>query len=140
MKKYTLGFIFNASLDKVLLMHKLKPDWQVGKLNGLGGKMEDEEDGIRGIQREIKEEAGLNTEPSDWIYIGTLHSATWTMEVFGYIYTGDLTDAKSLEEERVEWFDVEKLPKNVINNLRWLIPMTLDKLKHGGFKEAVVEC
>ncbi len=121
-------------------MHKLKPDWQVGKLNGLGGKLEDGEDGIHGILREIKEEAGLNTEVSGWTYVGTFRSTTWVMEVFGYIYKGDIRDARSLEEEQVEWFDVEKLPKNVISNLHWLIPMTLDKLQHGKFKEAIVEC
>ena len=43
MKKYTLGFIFTPALDKVLLVHKISPEWQAGKINGVGGKIEEGE-------------------------------------------------------------------------------------------------
>lgn len=40
MKEYTLIFVFNTELTKTLLIRKTHPEWQVGKLNGLGGTVE----------------------------------------------------------------------------------------------------
>lgn len=42
MKKYVLGFMFSTEDrgQKVALIKKLKPKWQAGLLNGIGGKIE----------------------------------------------------------------------------------------------------
>jgi 8-oxo-dGTP diphosphatase len=130
MQKYTLGFIFDSTLNKVLLMHKTKPEWQAGKVNGLGGKVEEGEDGISCIKREVKEESNLDIEKESFVYAGVLHSDSFHMEVFCSIYTGNISDAKTLEEQKVEWFPIDSLPKNGIDNLFWLIHMTLDKIKN----------
>ncbi|MBI3630915.1 MAG: NUDIX domain-containing protein [Candidatus Sungbacteria bacterium] len=61
MKNYTLGFIFTPSLGRVLLVHKLNPEWQAGKINGGGGKMEAGENPLTCIVREVREETGLIT-------------------------------------------------------------------------------
>lgn len=137
MKKYTLGFIFNESLDHVLLIHKLRPDWQVGKLNGVGGKIEEGEDHFDCIVREVREESSLDTHKNDWIYIGELGADTWQMHVFTYIYKGALNDAKSPDlpdAEKVAWFPVKNLPEHVLSNLHWLVPLALDKIKHQKFQ------
>jgi 8-oxo-dGTP diphosphatase len=130
MQKYTLGFIFNKNLDHVLLMHKNRPDWQAGKVNGLGGKFEEGEDGISCIKREVKEESNLDIEKDKWIYAGVLYSQSFNMEVFCSMYEGDMEDAKTLEDEEIEWFPIEHLPSNTIDNIPWLIHITLDKLKN----------
>ena len=59
MKNYTVAFIFTPSLDKVLLIHKISPEWQRGKLNGIGGKIEPNETNLACIIREVKEETNL---------------------------------------------------------------------------------
>ena len=130
MKKYTVGFIFNEPMDKVLLIHKLAPEWQIGKINGLGGKVEEGEANITCIVREIKEESGLITEPEDWNLVCIMHSPVFTIDCFAYVYKGDMDDAKSMEAEQIEWFDVNKLPENIIENLSWLIPMSIDKINN----------
>ena len=136
MKKYTLGFIFNESLDKVLLMHKLKPAFQIGMLNGLGGKIEEGESGGECIVREISEEIGLLTKEEDWISVGSVGADTvWHMEVYAYIYKGTIRDIQSLEEEQVEWFGVGSLPSNILSNLQWLIPLCLDKIEGNGLND-----
>lgn len=141
MKKYTLGFIFNETLDKVLLINKLAPDWQVGKLNGLGGKVEEGEDGLTCIVREVKEESGLETISEDWEYVCKMYSPDFDIDTFSYIYKSDLNNAKSMELEKIEWCDVKNLPYNVIGNLNWLIPMSIDKLtrKEFTFKKIDIE-
>lgn len=138
MKKYTVAFIFNPTLEKILLIHKLRPDWQVGKLNGIGGKFKKGEHSLACVIREVKEEASLSTKKEKWVHLGNIGSDMWKVDFFTYIYEGDLSDAKSGRDEQVEWFDVKNLPPYVVPNLRWLIPLALDKLQHNEFSECSV--
>ena len=43
MKSYVLGFCFNTRLDQVVLIQKTRPEWQAGRLNGIGGHIENGE-------------------------------------------------------------------------------------------------
>lgn len=128
--RYTLGFLFNNDLSKVLLIHKLSPDWQRGKVNGLGGKFERDETNIACISREVEEETGLSTDPSDWKKIGELHSSKFDVDVMAMIYAGEESTVRSIEKEKVEWFPVDKLPKNSMSNLSWLVPICIDTMIH----------
>jgi len=136
MKRYTLGFIFTPALDRVLLVHKISPEWQAGRINGIGGKMEEGETPLACIVREVREETSLITDASKWIYLGEMGSDMWHMHVFTLVYGGDITDAKNVDKEKVEWFSPGDLPSDVLSNLRWLVPLALDKIRHqefGGF-------
>lgn len=57
----TLGYILNADKTHALLIHRnTRPnDVHLGKYNGLGGKLEREEDVVSGMRRELREEAGI---------------------------------------------------------------------------------
>ena len=57
----TLGYVLSADRSKVLLVHRnARPDDNhFGKYNGLGGKLEADEDVISGMRRELHEEAGI---------------------------------------------------------------------------------
>ena len=134
MKKYTLGFIFTPALDRVLLIHKIKPEWQAGKINGVGGKIESGEDSLACMVREVREEAGLETSADQWISLGEMGSEIWRVYVFALVYCGSISDAKSADKEKVEWFDPSALPPNIISNLSWLVPLALDKIKHQEFQ------
>ena len=128
MQQYSLGVVFDGSLEHVLLMHKTRPASQAGKVNGLGGKVESGEDSRTCVVREIKEESGLITVPADWVYAGAMRSDEWTIDVYGLVYTGSNSDTKSIEEQRVEWFPVDALPQNGMSNLAWLVPFVRNKL------------
>jgi len=56
--------VFSPDGDNVLLIHRnAQPgDHHLGKYNGLGGKLESNEDIVSGMKREIREEAGLECE------------------------------------------------------------------------------
>jgi hypothetical protein len=41
--RYVAGFLFDSALHNVLLIEKQKPEWQVGMLNAIGGKIEGDE-------------------------------------------------------------------------------------------------
>ena len=57
----TLGYILSPDGTQVLLVHRnaRKDDEHLGKYNGLGGKLEADEDVMAGMVREIREEAGI---------------------------------------------------------------------------------
>ena len=128
MTRFTNGFIFSPDLTRVLLIHKNRPDWMKGKLNGIGGKLEDGESMLQCIVREIHEETGLDTAESEWVRLGDLGSDDWQMDVFTMRHTGKESDARTMEDEEVEWFDVAALPNTVMSNLPWLIALAIDKL------------
>ncbi|MFC7482428.1 NUDIX domain-containing protein [Luedemannella flava] len=57
----TLGYVVSPEGDRVLMVHRNKrpTDIHYGHYNGLGGKLESDEDVVTGIRREIYEESGL---------------------------------------------------------------------------------
>ena len=57
----TLGYVLSADRQRVLLVHRnaRADDQHLGKYNGLGGKIEADEDVMAGMRREILEEAGI---------------------------------------------------------------------------------
>jgi 8-oxo-dGTP diphosphatase len=57
----TLGYILSPDKSQVLMIHRnTRPDdLHFGKYNGLGGRLEDGEDIVTGMRREILEESGL---------------------------------------------------------------------------------
>ena len=57
----TLGYILSSDAQKVLMIHRnaCRDDEHFGKYNGLGGKLEFNEDIVTGMKREISEEAGI---------------------------------------------------------------------------------
>lgn len=60
----TLGYVFSPDGARVLMVHRnARPaDPHYGKYNGLGGKLEADEDIVSGFRREVREEAGLECD------------------------------------------------------------------------------
>ena len=60
----TLGYILSPDKSRVLLIHRnaCANDQHLGKYNGLGGKMEPDEDIVACMRREIREEAAIECE------------------------------------------------------------------------------
>jgi 8-oxo-dGTP diphosphatase len=63
----TLGYVLSADRQRVLMIRRdARPDdVHFGYYNGLGGKVEPDEDVAAGMRREIAEEAGLECGPLD---------------------------------------------------------------------------
>jgi 8-oxo-dGTP diphosphatase len=129
--KFTLGFVFDPSIERVLLIKKQRPAWQAGKINGVGGKLEPGEGPVEGMQRETKEESSLCIEQGGWIHVADMRADDWVVHVFTAIYEGNLEDIQSLTDEPVAWFPVDTLPSGMNTNLPWLIPLCKDRLQNG---------
>lgn len=111
----TLGYILSPDHRQVLLVHRnARPgDEHLGKYNGLGGKLEPDEDVVAGMRREIDEEAGLACDELQlrgtisWPGFGK-NGEDWLGFVFLITkFTGDAPDSN--EEGTLEWVDVERI-------------------------------
>lgn len=126
--QYTLAFIFSSDLQKVLLITKNRPEYQAGKLNGIGGKIEAGEEPLDGMIREVREETSLEIPETKWQFAGSIEGLDWKVWTYITIYPGELADAISVTDEAVVWYDVDRLPSNCMDNLFWLIPFAIRKL------------
>lgn len=126
--RYCLGFCFNDARDSVILMRKLRPDWQAGKLNGVGGKIEENEPADEAMMREFHEETGVMTHNRSWRQFATLLGESFA------VYCYELSDSrahdsvKTAGDEMVVTMPLKHLvPADCLSNLPWLIPMALDE-------------
>ena len=60
----TLGYVLSPDGQRVLMIHRNRRpgDQHLGKYNGLGGKVDPQEDVVACLRREIREEANLECE------------------------------------------------------------------------------
>jgi len=134
-RRYVLGFCFDFAYKHVVLIHKLKPDWQFGRLNGVGGKIEvgAGEGAVAAMVREFAEETGGSLgDRVEWRPFGRLRDAAGEWEVWlfhgKYLqeFPADLASFSS-DEGSVTVVDRQDLHNwPVLPNLRYLIPMALN--------------
>ncbi len=126
MTYYVTGFMYSTDKKRVVLIKKINPEWQRGHLNGVGGKIEQGETPEVAMSREFEEETGVGTTPEAWKAFAVINGGQEYKVYFLYTIDDNLTQAKTVEAEKVEIYVVDDLPRNVLHNLRWLIPMSLD--------------
>ena len=109
----TLGYVLSADRSSVLLVHRTRDgDVQQGKYNGLGGKLEADEDVVAGLRRELREEAGI--EVTSLRLRGTVSWPGFTADEdwFGFVFvvdgfTGRVPDRN--EDGPLEWVPLSQL-------------------------------
>jgi 8-oxo-dGTP diphosphatase len=122
--KYVVGFMFDPTLAKVVLIRKQKPEWQAGMLNGVGGKVGDNiagETPEQAIDREFQEEAGVTG--LNWQKFMTLTTPHSELHFFRAV--GNVHRAQTQTAEDVAVYDVHAVMDmcDTIPNLRWCIQM-----------------
>ena len=118
---YVLGFAFRDG--EVCLIKKERPDWQKGKLNGIGGKLESCESPVGAMVREFREETGAETKPQDWTYFAVPKNPAYTVHCF---FTNAPVQTETKTDEEVNWFPISgNWKRSSLRNLKWLIPLAL---------------
>lgn len=137
MVKYCLGFLFNTTRNKVVLIEKKHPKWQAGFLNGVGGKVEGGESSYEAMIREFSEETG--TISHEWVKFCSLgntsdHGNTefaaqpWSMDCF--YGTGSFSGLTTTTDEDIYTINIKDLEMvKTLPNVKWLVPMALS-MKH----------
>ena len=136
MTEYVAGFLFHECMEFVLLVRKQRPKWQAGRLNAIGGHVEEGEVALDAMVREFREETGL--EIYDWQPLACLNGTdldghTWKVHFYySTTDTATILSAKSVDEPIGVYgtkHTGEQLP-----NLAWLIPMA--QSLHAGIDRA----
>ncbi len=122
--------MYDKAKGNVVLIRKQKPEWQKGRLNGIGGKVEDNDESIYGTMcREFVEETGVVTDWTDWFHFCEY---SWKEGIVNFFYGANdffYQEAKTVEKE-----EIVKVPVNfvinqhkaIIYNLKWLLPLAID--------------
>jgi 8-oxo-dGTP diphosphatase len=129
----TLGYLLSPDGRRVLLVHRNRRpgDAHFGKYNGLGGKVEPDEDVVSGAIREVGEESGLAATA-----ISLRGTVSWPgfgpdgRDWFGFVFRVDAftgTPHDGGVEGTLEWVAVADLPTLPMweSDHEWL-PMVFD--------------
>lgn len=107
-KRYVLAFLFDKDEENVLLIRKNRPDFQAGKLNGLGGKIKDGETPLEAVSRVVAEESGINLPTHSYKSVGVIQNVNdedenqFKVDIFSA--EANILEAKTLKDEEVSVF------------------------------------
>ena len=121
---YVLALLFTPDRHRVVLVHKTRPAWQAGRINALGGKLDPGESAADAARREVREEAGVDV--AAWEEFLVWEDAQYRMHACR-AFDPAAERARTAEDQAVFLADAVALPANVIDNLRWLVPLALDR-------------
>jgi 8-oxo-dGTP diphosphatase len=125
---YVLGFMFCDDCQMVALIRKDRPAWQAGKLNGIGGKMEDaDRSPLCAMIREFREETGAETIPQDWKHFADMKGEDFDgkgiYRVHCFTCFGDVDALDSITSEKVRVLRTDQVTAGLyrsVDNLPWL--------------------
>ncbi len=124
--RYVAGLMFSEDSTKLAMVIKNRPAWQAGLFNAIGGKIEEGEEPAACMAREFLEETGVQTLPSEWEYL-TMLDGSWGQVTFFRMFGDRVHDVKTMETEVIQLVNPFALPMNTIGNIRWLVPLAMDK-------------
>lgn len=130
MIEYCVGLLFDDDMEIVVTIEKTRgPAIVVGKLNGVGGKVEFGESPLQAMMREFEEEAGVLIE--DWHEFCVMPTAGRDVAIVHFFYATDSAAVsqcytKTDEEIKVLSVNRVKLSGNLMTNLQWMIPWLCD--------------
>jgi len=130
MIKYVVGFAFSFGITKVVLIRKNNPSWQKGLLNGIGGKIKNNESRTQAMAREIYEETGVKTKETQWLYFAQMTDyKTFCVDCFSI--RENIDKCHTTTNEPIEIIEINHLkikPIDTIENLTWLISLAIDSI------------
>lgn len=130
MTEYTIGAVFDVSdihNIEVCLQLRNRPTSQAGLYNLPGGHIEAGESARECMEREFKEECGLLIPAHSWELSGELWGKDYYIEIFKtFVHNTERALIHNTEDQELKWFSVENLPKNIMYNLKGIIPLLLD--------------
>lgn len=138
-KHYTVGFCFTHDLAEVCLIEKCKPEWQKGLLNGVGGRIENNETIIDCMEREFEEEAGLRIRGWKHFISGDIRCHQGNCIVHYFSVTSDRFMPMYVPQEQVSWYTVKDILEghfsHIVPNLVWMLPMAMLPFNHPDWNE-----
>lgn len=133
--QYVVGILYeNDPREKpsphVILMEKMRPEWQKGKLNGVGGKIENGEDPQEAMAREWEEEVDTPHD-IEWDLFCALNDHQGGAMVFFFRSQmpeeAEIFDFSAAEDEPLISVSIDNIWRgDVIWNIPWVVHLGLD--------------
>jgi 8-oxo-dGTP pyrophosphatase MutT (NUDIX family) len=141
--RYVIGFAFTEDKSQVALIHKSRSrsgfEWQIGKLNGLGGKIAAAitpeaygEPPRDAMVREFQEESGVCVQADEWELCGRFGNGTFVDDRYQVVvfraFTDKVREIRNFrtDEGMVSLYRVTDLPRlPTVDALSWLVPLML---------------
>lgn len=119
-----LGFVTFGNF--VLLIKKDHPADQVGKMNGIGGHVEEGESPLEAMRREATEEAGDFVGGLEWVKKGTV---IWGRETVLHCFYADGGETPRFENKTSEKLSITPIRRlygvDCVDDLDYLIPLCM---------------
>lgn len=130
MQEYVAGLLFSEDRSMVALVRKNRPDWQKGKLNAIGGKIEPDEGPSSAQVREFLEETGVFIPSERWDLKVILEKEGEWRVYFFCAFSDAVFNVSTVEDEQIELHGVCDImgKEALIPNVKWIIGMCLDPL------------
>jgi 8-oxo-dGTP diphosphatase len=118
--------------ERVALIRKKHPKWQEGCLNGIGGKINDGEFPDAAMQREFKEETGLDTSHVGWYKFCVMGNSLFDCKCYtAHCSLHEWEAIATQTDEEVVKLPISKIKQHkCISNVPWLVEMALNGLNH----------
>lgn len=109
-----------------------KNTWMAGHYGLIGGHLDGNEEIKNAVIREAKEEVGIDILPADLNLKTIWHSNNDREEYLSFYFEctkwqGEIQNLENEKCARIDWIDMDNLPKNVYPTL----PKVIEKIKSG---------
>lgn len=124
--EYVVGFALSDA-GRVALIEKNRPAWQAGKLNGVGGHIEDfDASPVAAMRREFEEETGVRIEV--WDHFATMEFPGAIIHFYrSRVLDEVLDELETRTDETVRVVHLKRVLDGargpIIPNLSWLLPL-----------------
>ncbi len=130
MKHYVLGFAYDRREEAVLLMVKARPEWQRGRMNGVGGEIKSGETPRQAMVREFREETSVETDEDKWTYFACIEANDHTVHCFAAVNVARMGEGCVKNQDKTEpliwvYYALLQSCQFLIPNLKYLIPLAV---------------
>ncbi|MCG2688089.1 8-oxo-dGTP diphosphatase [Candidatus Parcubacteria bacterium] len=140
MKQATLCFLVKEKQGKIneICLAMKKRGFGVGRWNGFGGKVKEEETIEQAMERETEEESRVDIKSFYKVAELTFffsHNPDWDQQVHAYFCKDWVGEPQETEEMKPQWFLVSEIPFDLMwqDDIYWLPEVINKKLIKGTF-------
>ena len=118
--------LFLIKENKILLSRRYHTGFQDGNYSLVAGHMERNETVKQAMMREAMEEANITLDSQKLEIVQVMHRRTETEERIDYFllsdqWQGDLKNNEPMKCDSLKWFDLNQLPENMVEYIRYAL-------------------